>query len=288
MHFVTVDVETANEWFASICQLGMARFEDGQLVDTFKSYVNPQTYFSPINVHIHGIDEDTVEGAPTWEEVQQNATRWITDQIVGCHTHFDRVATADACDRYGLPPWTCQWLDTARVTRRAWPEFAYSGYGLSDIASYLGISYKAHDALEDAVCAGKVLQHAIDNSGITLEDWFVRVRRPIHLGTGTNCDSEKRVGELEGLLQGEVLVFTGSLSLRRTEAADLAAKAGCNVDSGVTKRTTLLVVGDQDLSKLAGKEKSSKHLKAESLIQTGQQIRILAESDFIKLISVAA
>jgi DNA polymerase-3 subunit epsilon len=39
------------------------------------------------------------------------------------------------------------------------------------------------------------------------------------------------------------------------------------------------------LSRLAGKEKSSKHLKAEALIQSGQPIRVLAESDFMKLIS---
>ncbi len=288
MHFVTVDVETANERFASICQLGMARFEDGQVVETFKSYVNPHTYFSPINVHVHGIDEVLVEGAPTWAEVQRDAAIWTTNQIVGCHTHFDRLATIDACDRYGLAPWHCQWLDTACVTRRAWPEFAHSGYGLSDIATVLKISYKAHDALEDAICAGKVLLRAIDATGIAVEDWFARVKRPIHLGTGTNCNDEKRIGYPEGPLHGEVLVFTGSLSLRRAEAADLAAKAGCDIDSGVTKRTTLLVVGDQDLSRLAGKEKSSKHLKAESLIRSGQPIRILAESDFMKLIAVAA
>jgi len=52
----------------------------------------------------------------------------------------------------------------------------------------------------------------------------------------------------------------------------------------VTKNTTLLVVGDQDISKLAGKNKSSKHLKAEQLISKGQLIRIIKESDFKKLV----
>jgi len=52
------------------------------------------------------------------------------------------------------------------------------------------------------------------------------------------------------------------------------------VASGVTKKTTLLVVGDQDIKKLAGYEKSSKHRKAEELIQSGIPLRILKESDF--------
>ena len=79
---------------------------------------------------------------------------------------------------------------------------------------------------------------------------------------------------------GEVLVFTGAFEIPRREAADLAAAIGCQVASGVTKKTTMLVVGDQDIKKLAGHEKSSKHRKAEELIEKGIPIRILKESDF--------
>lgn len=79
-------------------------------------------------------------------------------------------------------------------------------------------------------------------------------------------------------------MFTGSLQLLRTEAADLAASVGCKVDNGVTKRTTLLVVGDQDVSKLNGYEKSGKHRKAEELAALGQRIRIIRETDFKVLV----
>ena len=82
----------------------------------------------------------------------------------------------------------------------------------------------------------------------------------------------------EGALYGEILVFTGALEIPRREAADLAAVIGCQVASGVTKKTTLLVVGDQDIEKLAGRDKSSKHRKAEELIEKGTPIRILKES----------
>ena len=67
----------------------------------------------------------------------------------------------------------------------------------------------------------------------------------------------------------------------------MAAKIGCQVESGVTKKTTILVVGNQDIKKLAGHEKSSKHRKAEGLILNGQPIRILGESDFKELINLA-
>jgi DNA polymerase III subunit epsilon len=70
----------------------------------------------------------------------------------------------------------------------------------------------------------------------------------------------------------------------RHDAAVVAANAGCQVDGNVTKHTTLLVVGDQDIRKLAGHEKSLKHRKAEELIGHGQRIRIVGESDFKSIV----
>jgi DNA polymerase III subunit epsilon len=71
--------------------------------------------------------------------------------------------------------------------------------------------------------------------------------------------------------------------MSRSEAAEIAASLGCEVDANVTKKTTTLVVGDQDIEKLAGHEKSRKHRRAEELISDGQRIRILGETDFNEL-----
>jgi len=163
------------------------------------------------------------------------------------------------------------------VVRRAWREFSQSGYGLNNLARHFGISYRAHDALEDARCAGLIMLRAITESGLDLDMWLTRVQQPID---SRSRQKIVREGNPDGELFGEVLVITGALSMQRTEAADLAAEAGCRVDSGVTKNTTLLVVGNQDVRRLTGHEKSSKHRKAEELIQRGQAIRILSESDF--------
>ena len=51
----------------------------------------------------------------------------------------------------------------------------------------------------------------------------------------------------------------------------------------MTKRTTLLVVGDQEVQRLVGHDKCSKHRKAEALIADGHAIRILRETDFRQL-----
>jgi DNA polymerase-3 subunit epsilon len=284
MDFVVVDVETANADLSSICQIGIASFRNGDLVDSWVSLVNPEDYFSAVNVSIHGIDNCMVVDAPTWETVHPHVTSLLRGRIVVCHTPFDRLALTRACDRYRLAACECTWLDSARVVRRAWPQFSRSGYGLSNVAAHFDIEYQAHDALEDARCAGLLLLRAVAETGLSPEQWLVRVEQPI----GTSAHAEpgiRRDGDPDGGLLGEVVVFTGSLSILRREAADAAAAAGCRVDDGVTKHTTMLVVGDQDLRVLAGHEKSSKHMKAEHLISKGQHIRILGESDFMRIVS---
>jgi DNA polymerase-3 subunit epsilon len=285
MDFVVIDVETANADLSSICQIGIASFREGELADSWESLVNPEDYFSAVNVSIHGIDNCQVKDAPTWKDVFPQVASRLQDRIAVCHTPFDRLALARACDRYDLSGCDCTWLDSARVVRRAWPEFSRSGYGLANVATHFGIEYQAHDALEDARCAGLVLLRAVAETGLSPEQWLTRVMQPIDPFGQINNHIEKRNGNPEGNLFGEVLVFTGSLSIPRREAADAAATAGCRVDDGVTKHTTMLVVGEQDLRVLAGHEKSSKHLKAEQLIGKGQHIRILGESDFMRLVS---
>jgi DNA polymerase-3 subunit epsilon len=110
-----------------------------------------------------------------------------------------------------------------------------------------------------------------------------RVKQPINPARTSTGAAINREGNPEGDLFGEVLVFTGALQVHRNEAADLAAAVGCRVMPNVTKATTILVVGDQDVTKLRGHEKSSKHRKAEQLAAQGHRIRIIRESDFITL-----
>ena len=284
MDFVVIDVETANADLSSICQVGIASFCNGGLADTWKSLVNPEDYFSPVNISIHGIDEYQVKDAPTWADVFPDVASRLEDLIVVSHTPFDRLALARACDRSKLEEFDCRWLDSARVVRRAWPQFSRSGFGLSNVAACFGIDYKAHDALEDARCTGLLLLRAIVETGLSPEQWLIRATQPIHQPKETERPGVMREGNPEGNLFGEVIVFTGSLSISREEAAELAGKAGCRVDDGVTKHTTMLVLGDQDLRRLAGHKRSSKQRKVERLIANGQHIRVLGESDFRRVL----
>ncbi|MHB8858630.1 MAG: exonuclease domain-containing protein [Thermoleophilia bacterium] len=287
MNFTAIDVETANPDMSSICQIGLAKYENSVLSDEWKSYVDPESYFNGVNVSIHGIDESIVRGAPKFPELVGTLRSYLEGNVVVCHTHFDRVALYRAATRYGITPPACTWLDSARIARRAWHECANSGYGLHSVCERLGYDFNHHDALEDAKAAAHIVLAAGNETGLDIEGWLKRVPQPIDLSAVSSGAPTRREGNPEGALYGEVLVFTGALVIPRREAADLAASIGCRVASGVTSKTTMLVVGDQDITKLAGHEESSKQRKAKDLIEKGIPIRILTESDFIELVRMS-
>lgn len=280
--FVAIDVETANPDLSSICQIGIARFEKGVPTERWVSLIDPADYFCPSCIHVHGILPEDVLGQPRISDVYAKIISQVSDHVVVAHTGFDRSSLGKAFARSGLemPQW--RWLDSARVARRAWPEVAQKGYGLANLAARLGIRFKHHDALEDAIAAGTVLVYAITESGQDLDWWIRRVKRRIDPTKGAILPISE--SNPDGHLVGETVVFTGALSMPRAVVEQAAMSVGCTVAKTVNKRVTLLVVGDQDITKLVGHAKSSKHRRAEELIGQGQSLRIVGESDFMALI----
>lgn len=285
MNFVVIDVETANADMASICSIGIAVFENGVLASEWYSLIDPNDFFDPVNISIHGISEGDVEGAPTFRDAASEIDGFLRGNVVVTHTHFDRVAMHQAAGRWSIPAPSCMWLDSARVARRTWTECARSGYGLANVCKMIGYNFEHHNALEDAKAAGHVLLVALQESGLDLEGMQHRVTLPIDLSS-PGGSQVTREGNPDGAMAGEVIVFTGALEIPRREAADLAAAIGCTVANSVTKKTTMLVVGDMDVTKLAGHDKSSKHRKAEELVSSGQPLRIIRETDFKEMVAL--
>ena len=129
--FNAIDVETANADRASICQIGIVHVQAGVVVDRWQTLVNPEDWFDPWNVSIHGIDEKDVRRSLTLPEVREELRGRLRGSVLVSHTSFDRVAFERAMTRYDLEQLQVTWLDSAKIVRRAWPErYGRRGYGL--------------------------------------------------------------------------------------------------------------------------------------------------------------
>jgi DNA polymerase III subunit epsilon len=283
--FIALDVETANVDFASICSIGLVHFRGGAVFKSLEIMVDPEDQFDPINISIHGIRPEDVAGKPTMAQVFPVISASLNDRVVVHHSPFDKTALNRAAVKYGTQKLSCSWLDTIRVARRAWPQYAKNGgYGLANLATAFGIGFSHHNAAEDARAAGEIMLKALAEGQLSLLGWLDRVEQSLsgeRSGRHPRYARCARSGNPAGPLFGEVAVFTGALGMPRSEAAAMAANVGCSISDNVTKKTTILVVGDQDLRHTRGKEKSSKHRKAEAMIASGANIRIVGESDFM-------
>ena len=172
LDFCAIDVETANHWVASICQIGVARVTEGRVDKQYSTLVDPEEGFNSFNVRLHGIGPGSVSGAPSFDEVFGELFDLLDGKVLVSHTFFDRNAMNGAAQRYGLPILPVAWLDSVAIARRAWPERRGNrGYRLASLAADLGISFRHHDALEDARAAAGVVLYACLETGMDIDDW---------------------------------------------------------------------------------------------------------------------
>lgn len=285
--FTVIDFETANPCLDSICQIGIVKFEDEKIIQTWDVLVNPDDWFDPYNVSIHGITAEMVSEKPLFSGVYRELKEILENDVIVHHTAFDKTALHRVCEKYNLEMPVVKWLDSAKVVRRTWSQFKDRGYGLYPVSQFLNIEFKHHDALEDAIATGKILIAAIKESDICLDDWLNKIQQPITARNYAKAKDEiKQIGNPDGELSGEVLVFTGSFFMPKKDLSPIAASLGCDVDTTFTNRTTILVVGNQNEKALKGATKSSKHRAAEKRVLEGGQVRILSENDFIDIFNI--
>lgn len=290
MSFNAVDVETANSDRSTICQIGIAHVVDGQVVDKWGTLVDPEDEFDQFNIRrIHGITPEQVLGAPTLPEIREELRQRLRGQVLVSHSGFDRGAFSISMDKYNLEQLQVYWLDSSTIARRAWPEkFSKKGYGLKNVANFIGYEFKHHDAVEDAAAAAEIALAACREHDVDVEHWLHQLK--------TKIPSKKRIpskkiwhkqhANPDGEYYGEVLVFTGKLQMARSAAAEYALFMGCKVADNITKKTSILVSGVQTSAQITSESgKSRKHLRAEELISRGQEIRIISETDFLSLIA---
>jgi DNA polymerase-3 subunit epsilon len=270
--FVAVDVETANPQTASVCQVAAVAFDGERVAGRWASLVH-QVDFSPINTRLHGLRAADVAGAPRVEDVLPQLRAFLEGRPAVMFSPFTRGSLDRAAELVGVERVASSWVDVLRLVRRHLPSVR-AGFALSDVAAQLRVPLeRPHYAPAEAEAAGRVLLEVAARAGRPLAE-LLEVAPP----------TVGAPGPRGGPLTGETVVFTGALVMVRADAAAIAEEAGAAVDGNVTKRTTVLVVGDQDVRIVGADGKSSKHEKAEKLIEAGQPIRIVGESDFFALV----
>jgi DNA polymerase-3 subunit epsilon len=305
--FIAVDFETANHHRASICAIGYAIVRDGEVIESGGHLVQPPeeiNWFDGFNVSIHGITHEMVEGQPSLAD----GLKWLLNKaaslpVLAHNAAFDVGAIRDACTVLGHAWPTIDYACSLAMARRA---LDLPSYRLPIVCHELGIHLTDHhDAGADALAAAHVVrilaqrrqQHTLDgllhDLGIIMgslrpsmwegcKSTYARVVGPDGTSQGewrkappgANPDADP-----DHALFGQCIVFTGGLGILRREAWDRVAYLGAQVQTGVNKNTTMLVIGDGFRGNDPREFSTGKAAKAAVWRAKGHAIEVLTEQD---------
>ena len=144
--YIAFDVETPNRYNSRMSAIGIAVVEDGRIVDTFYSLVDPEQPFDWFNTQLTGIDSRAVRGAPTFPELWARIEPVMASGILVAHNaSFDMGVLKKCLQGYGIP-WQpqVQGLCTVLMGRRLLPGVSHR---LNDLCDYFNIDLNHHQIL---------------------------------------------------------------------------------------------------------------------------------------------
>ncbi|MDY5839113.1 MAG: exonuclease domain-containing protein [Corynebacterium camporealensis] len=347
LDFTAVDVETANDNWGSICQIGAVRFRDGEEVDARTWLCTPPPGledFAEVNISIHGITADDVSDAPDFATCAAELFVFLGDDIMVAHNaQFDATALRSGLRTAGadVPEVTCACsLALSRDASKA-KLIDVANHKLPTVTKvFSDEDFQHHEATADARAAGIIISGLAQRYGHTgsIEDLFTNREFSLgkitadavlpvlrahtaplsgrDLGAGTDFRDPKRSAwesdespkkssksqskkssgpapwqavatpdtipepnedaDPTGKLYGQNVTLTGEFApFDKGQLWSGIAECGGQVAKNVTKKTTMLVVGEWG-------KKTSKEKRAEELNEKGQDITIWSAQQLLE------
>lgn len=156
--YCVLDLETTGFSFRTekITEVGIMKVKDGEVIDEFSCFVNPEKPIPQRVVEVTNITDDMVKDAETIDKVMPKILEFVGDSVLVAHNaDFDIGFLKYNAQNLGLKLENT-YLDTLRLAKDLFPD--YKKYKLGKIAENLGIKVEvAHRALDDVDTTVKVL-----------------------------------------------------------------------------------------------------------------------------------
>ena len=161
--YCVLDLETTGFSFRTekITEIGIMKIKNGEVLDEFSCFVNPEKPIPQRVVEVTNITDDMVKDAETIDKVFPKMMDFIRDSVLVAHNaDFDIGFLKYNAGELGYTL-DNTYLDTLRLAKELFPD--YKKYKLGIIAENLGIKVEvAHRALDDVDTTVKVFNIMID------------------------------------------------------------------------------------------------------------------------------
>jgi len=161
--YCVLDLETTgfSAVTEKITEIGVMKYKNGQVIDEFSCFVNPEKPIPQRVVEVTHITDEMVENADTIDIVFPKLLEFIKDSVLVAHNaDFDIGFLKQNAKVLGYD-FDFTYVDTLRLARDIFPDF--KKYNLGKIAENLKIKVEvAHRALDDVDTTVKVFRVMID------------------------------------------------------------------------------------------------------------------------------
>ena len=161
--YCVLDLETTGFSFRTekITEIGIMKVKNGEVIDEFECFVNPEKPIPQRVVEVTHITDDMVKDAETIDKVLPKVLKFVGDSVIVAHNaDFDVGFLKYNAKQLGLSLENT-YLDTLRLAKELFPD--YKKYKLGVIAENLGIEVLvAHRALDDVDTTVKVFKVMIE------------------------------------------------------------------------------------------------------------------------------
>lgn len=173
--YCVLDLETTGLSFRTekITEVGIMKVKNGEVIDEFSCFVNPEKPIPPKVVEVTNITDEMVKDAETIDKVFPKILEFVGDSVLVAHNaDFDIGFLKHNAKELGYTL-DNTYMDTLRLAKQLFPDF--KKYKLGIIADKLGITVEvAHRALDDVDTTVKVLNvmfNMLKEDGVkTLDD----------------------------------------------------------------------------------------------------------------------
>jgi len=269
MNYTAIDIETATPKLWSICQIGIVKVENFEIVDERLINIKPpDNTYSHFNTLIHGMSCHDTECEMCFNEHWKEINQYIEGQLVIAHNiNFDINSIIQTLEYYNIPAPKFNTFCTYHAT----------GHRLIDICNSYGIDIVHHNALSDAIACAKIYKlicnGEFDGSKVNrLEKSSYKFTYHEKINSQF-LKPDFEVQDINNPFFMKKVVITGVYKkITRNEIAEIVKNKGADIDTSVTPKTSFLISGDEP-----GPAKIKKAIE--------YNVQIISEEEFYAMIS---
>lgn len=271
--YIVIDLETTGLSYQKdkIIEIGIVKVRKNIIVEQYQQLINPEIPISQTITDLTGITNEMVKDAPTIKAVRKQLLTMIGDEVIlGHNVVFDIQFLKKACGQLHN-----DYLDTLQYARQAFDGIVNNQ--LSTLVKAFHLYQNAHRALADCLATKELYDLIIDYFGgienLYKDNFLSRENKlNVYILNHVHIDHQ---------FENRNCIITGHLrKMSKKTAQEIIRRGGGTIQKSMNKKVNLVIVGKNPY----GNKMTTKHQKALQLQREGQNIDIVDEQYFYRLI----